>query len=340
MLDRAEVVTVACAGPDDCVDPLSEFFGSALAAGDVDGDGYADLAVGVPGESFGPCCPAPATGAHGDRSARRRGHPPAPRWAERDICGGQRVLEPGLAGVQDQAESHAGSTGGACCGDGFGSALAIGDFNDDGRGDLAIGVPREHVPGAPCWEDPCWHGAVNVLYGTGSGLTAAEDDYWPAQDFLPGARWAYADLGSALSAGDVNGDGVDDLAVGAPGHDVSQSASGAGAVEVLPGVPGSGLTRARRQLWTQSSAGVGGASQRGDRFGSHVHIAQFSGSAIRDLVVSVPGEDVGDSQGAGRVVVLRGATGGLTATGHQSFDQDTSGVKGAAEARDHFGAQR
>ncbi|MDP9394504.1 MAG: hypothetical protein M3Q27_09765 [Actinomycetota bacterium] len=228
MLDRAEVVTVACAGPDDCVDPLSEFFGSALAAGDVDGDGYADLAVGVPGESFGPCCPAPATGAHGDRSARRRGHPPAPRWAERDICGGQRVLEPGLAGVQDQAESHAGSTGGACCGDGFGSALAIGDFNDDGRGDLAIGVPREHVPGAPCWEDPCWHGAVNVLYGTGSGLTAAEDDYWPAQDFLPGARWAYADLGSALSAGDVNGDGVDDLAVGAPGHDVSESASGAG----------------------------------------------------------------------------------------------------------------
>ncbi len=49
--------------------------------------------------------------------------------------------------------------------DQFGSALAIGDFNDDGADDVAIGVPDES-PG----------GAVRVMYGSTDGLTGSGAD--------------------------------------------------------------------------------------------------------------------------------------------------------------------
>ena len=50
-------------------------------------------------------------------------------------------------------------------GEGFGSSLAAGDFNGDGFGDLAVGVPSES-------EVSPFAGAVNVLYGSAAGLTS------------------------------------------------------------------------------------------------------------------------------------------------------------------------
>jgi hypothetical protein len=46
------------------------------------------------------------------------------------------------------------------------------DYNDDGFGDLVIGSPGEDIGGI---KDA---GAVNVLYGSGSGLTATGDQLW------------------------------------------------------------------------------------------------------------------------------------------------------------------
>ncbi len=62
-------------------------------------------------------------------------------------------------------------------GDGFGGALAAGDFNGDGRDDLAIGVPFEGLPdGAGGTIDEA--GAVNLLYGSAKGLRARGDQFW------------------------------------------------------------------------------------------------------------------------------------------------------------------
>ncbi len=328
ILDEAAYVGVAC-GDDGCDGHFGEEFGAALAAGDVDGDGYSDLAVGSPGESHEPTRDKHDAGAvHLIRGS-----------AGGLTAAGNQFWHQDSPGVLDQPESDLSSDFDICCGDRFGSALAIGDFNDDGRGDLAIGVPREKLQteGAPCEEGPCPHGAVNVLYGATGGLTATGDDFWRARDFPADVFESHPMLGTALAAGDVNGDGVTDLAIGAPGHDVSASAYEAGAVEVLKGVAGSGLTRTGRQVWTQSSLGVGGSSEVRDGFGSDIRIGQYSGSRIRDLVIATPGEDVGAAADAGRVTVLRGSTSGITATGDQVLDQDTPGVAGAAETSDAFG---
>ncbi|MBA2565549.1 MAG: FG-GAP repeat protein [Gemmatimonadetes bacterium] len=56
-------------------------------------------------------------------------------------------------------------------GDRFGFSLGAGDFDLDGRSDLVVGVPLETVRTVSA-------GALNVLYGSSTGLSAAGDQLW------------------------------------------------------------------------------------------------------------------------------------------------------------------
>ena len=107
--------------------------------------------------------------------------------------------------------------------DQFGFALDAGLFNDDNVMDLAVGAPGETVGGRR------GAGAVSVFYGSAAGLPAT------SQTLLQGNPEPGDNFGAALVAGFFNAD-QGDLAVGAPREDVG-SAGGAGAVNVFYGTP-------------------------------------------------------------------------------------------------------
>lgn len=129
----------------------------------------------------------------------------------------------------------------------------------------------------------------------------------PGQDSpgVPDSAEADDAFGHALVAGDFDGDGYEDLAIGAMGEGFG-SAPRAGAVTVLFGSD-SGLTASGSQQWHQDSPGVPGGSEPDDNFGEAVAAGDFNRDGCSDLAVGVPGEALGPRLAAGSVRILRGS---------------------------------
>jgi FG-GAP repeat len=282
-------------------------FGFALAAGDFNNDGFADLAVGVPFEAIG--------------ATRGAGAVNVLYGAAGGLTGaGSQLFRQGAGGVGGSAEEL----------DEFGRALSAGYFNNDGFADLAVGVPFEDIGAIP------ETGAVNVLYGGTGGLTGTGSQaFWQAAGGVGGDLGDFDRFGWALVSGDFNNDSFADLAVGVPGESTG-AIEGAGAVTVLYGAAG-GLTGTGSQLLEQDTGGVVGTAESGDGFGSALAAADFNNDGFGDLAVGVPFEAIGATRGAGAVNVLYGAAGGLTGTGSQLFWQGAGRVAGIAEDFDQFG---
>jgi hypothetical protein len=291
-------------------------FGYALSAGDLDGDGYADLAIG-----------SPASGSSGDDPGR-----PLVDGEVTTLYGSADGLA--MDRAQLWTQDSAGVPGIGEEGDWFGSNLTIADFDADGRADLAIGVRFDRVAGVIA-------GAVNVLYGTSTGVTTDGAQLWD-QDVagVPGSAESGDSFGHSLAGGDLDGDGAADLAIGVPGEALGSDWNGAGLVNILYGSP-AGLTAAGAQHWSQGSAGVPGSPEASetawDAFGSSLAIADFGRSGHGDLAISAHLERLGHRAEAGMVNVLYGRASGLSGLNAQGWSQDSAGVTGAAEARDYFG---
>jgi FG-GAP repeat len=124
---------------------------------------------------------------------------------------------------------------------------------------------------------------------------------------VPGAV-AHASVRTAPLV-DFNGDGHADLAVGAPGGTVGGHA-GAGYVSVVYGAAG-GVDAAKHATFSQNTAGVPGAAEAGDRFGTKVVPVDLNRDGFTDLLVGAPGEDIGSAADAGMITVLWGGRTGL-----------------------------
>ena len=274
---------------------------------DFDGNGQADMAVWVPGELVAHKTNAGAVnviyGRKGGLSRKNNQF-----WTQ------------GSNGVQDSPEID----------DRFGATLASGDFNNDNRADLAIGVPGEDVNGV---SDA---GAVEVIYGTPNGLRVTLEQFFTQETPGIGGFPRPEDLfAGALASGDFNGDGFDDLVVGSPGEDVNGKAA-AGSIVVIYG-SGAGLDPAVSDEWTQTTSGAG-QTQAGDRFGAALAVADFGSGTRDDLAIGVPREKVRKKDSAGAVVAMYGAATGLDPTGHQLWDQGGRPLQSDPGAGDRFGS--
>ena len=282
-------------------------YGWSLTSGDFDGDGYTDLAVGVPNEDIGDIADAGAVSilygsAKGLTSVRNE------LWDQDS---------PDIEGGVEEFDS-------------YGWALAAGDFDGDGSSDLAVGIPDEDIGNVAN------AGAVNILYGSEGGLSAAGNQvlHQDSPDIEDGVE-GFDSYGWALTVGDFDGDGNSDLGVGIPYEDIG-GVPDAGAVNILYG-SADALTPARDQFWHQDSPDIEGGAEEQDYFGSALAAGDFDGGGCSDLAIGVPYEDIGDIANAGAVNILYGSADSLSARGQQRWDQDSSDIEDGAEAYDSYG---
>lgn len=203
--------------------------GQGLGVADFDNDGNDDLAIGCPGEDAGLLIldAGGITLLEGSSDARS-------------------TFKSGRSFVLSNASSR------RC-----GAAIATGFFNGDAFADLAYGCP-ETGSGA---------GDVRILVGaSGFDFSSLPQSPLSQNSFgVPDSSESGDNFGHALAAGDFDGDGVTDLAIGAPNEDFAVG-NNVGAVTVLY-FPLPALDPIRSQFFHQNATGIVDTAEAGDNFG-------------------------------------------------------------------------
>jgi hypothetical protein len=252
---------------------------------DFNGDGIPDLAIAATGESVGGIGAGAVHILYGSATGL--------------TADGDQRFTKATPGVQGDPQDN----------EVFGGALATGDFNDDGFSDLAIGSP--FADGAAFDE-----GLVDVLYGSANGLSASGSQEFVEGDIAGGTGGEEHQFAGSLAAGDFDRDGWDDLAIGITGETVGGQEF-AGAVGILYGSPGTGLTTVGSQRITEADL-PGGQAHHDATFGSALTAADFGAGLQDDLAVGAP-RDADGAVDAGSASIVYGSAAGLNTNTAATF---------------------
>ncbi len=232
-------------------DPYA-FYGCSVSSGDINNDGYDDVLVGAYQYHFGNSYP-----------------------------GAVFVYAGGPSGVPSLIKLLRGLTNGG----NFGRSVSSGDFNNDGYDDVLLSAPA--LPLA----------RVYVFYGSPSGIWSSTVANWTASSDQNG-NW----FGGSVSSGDFNGDGYDDVLVGAYGYDNGETNEGRAYVYYAGP---SGISSEAN--WTFES------NQDQGWLGYSVSSGDFNGDGYDDVLVGAPNRGNLVSS-LGHVYVFYGSSSGLSST--------------------------
>lgn len=277
-------------GSEHAIEPKA-LWGAALALGDVDNDGLADVVVGIPNATNTQLakplkqagCVAvysgavlhqiiPIMGSCGETAKAHAGA--AVASGDTDGLPGAEIIV-GAPNDKNESAKNAGSVAlytfgdsfplitkyGSFAKDGFGSALAVSTHS--GSAVVLIGAPgadNGKIKNA---------GAAYLVFTSGS-IT-----------LLRIGSEANAQMGTSVAIGDTNGDAVDDFILGALKGDsptAPKSTKDTGSVFVLNGINGSTVVRY--------------GDKKGDSFGRAVSAGDINADGKADILVGIPGKDV------------------------------------------------
>jgi hypothetical protein len=270
---------------DDRVE-TDQWFGWAVTWGDFNGDGFDDMAVGVPYKTVVTVNDAgqvivlygSALGLNADPLLSFD-------YFNQEVCSAE------ASEVDDR----------------FGYAVASGDWNADGYDDLVVGAIGEDWG----YNDV---GAVTLIYGGPQGLNTGP---LPSSRFDQsllgiGAKETGDHFGQVLAAGDINGDGYDDVICGTPDEDIGTGVGGndIGTVGILygasDGITGNGIPERPNQILETQMFTL---HYTGLALGYSLAVGDFDGDGFDDVAMGSPGIPA-SNVGTGDVIVAFGSTSG------------------------------
>ncbi|MFC9244469.1 FG-GAP and VCBS repeat-containing protein [Streptomyces sp. NPDC057136] len=308
-------------------------FGESLASADLNSDGYADLVVGNSSEESGTTPVGSVTLLWG---------------SSKGLSGGTALPRKG------------GGSWGA-----FGRDVATGDFNGDGKADIAtvnagdiylyrggftksggLGTVSKYDREGVGWSS--YTLAAGRVTGDGKtdlaviGIrilgTVIRTEAWFLKGTSGGLTSGTAKVIDPIqrenldaSIGDFDKNGYGDIAIGNPFE-----SNGRGSVTLWYGTstgPGS-----KSAKLSQATSGVVGAAEPYDSFGTSVSAGDTDADGYADLAVGVPNEAAGTKEYAGGAHLFRGGSGGLSGSRSATIDKTLTGVAGGTVAYDAFGS--